>query len=147
VIKRLSLALIVLTATVFMAACPKDPYGACEKAAADVGTGIGQAMKTVDTLRVNGEISPAEESNVLGYLEFANVANGSFSTCAQQVHTAGTKVGGYTACVNTFSTALANPQELALIHVTNPSALQEIQNLVNGLSTGLTALTTSLGGQ
>ena len=125
----------------------KDPYGSCEKAALDIGNGIAAGMKTVDQLRVQGLISVQEETNVLGYLEFANKGNGAFGACVQSAHTAGSKAGAYTACAQTFSTALANPQSLALIHVNNPQAQQDVQVIVNAVNTGITALLSGLGGK
>lgn len=139
-------AFLALSCLLLLVGC-SDPYGACEKAAADIGTGIGGGMKTVDQLRVSGLISAAEETNVLGYLKFVNDANGAFGLCAQSAHTAGSKAGAYTACANVFQTTLANPAELALIKVGNPQAQQEVQTVVNGVNTGITAVMTALGGK
>lgn len=141
--KRLILAVAVLA---FGLAGCKDPYGACEKAALDIGNGIAAGMKSIDALRQNGQISVQEESNVLGYLEFANKANGAFGSCAQAAHTAGSKAGSYTACAQVFSQQLANPQQLALIHVNNPQSQQNVQVIINAVNTGVTAILTALGG-
>jgi hypothetical protein len=130
----------------FLGGC-SDPYGACEKAAADIGSGIGAGMKTVDGLRVQGLISVQEETNVLGYLKFANDANGTFASCAQTAHTSGSKAGAFTSCAAAFSGTLNNPSELALLHVGNSQASQDIQTIVNGMVTGITAVTTALGGK
>jgi hypothetical protein len=141
--KRKLSAFLVIAFSVALAGC-KDNYGACEKAAVDIGSGISAGMKTVDALRVAGKITPQEESNVLGYLKFANDANGAFASCAQQVHTSGAKTG-YTACLTTFQTTLSNSEELGLLHV-NPNAQQDIQLIVNGISTGISSLLAALGG-
>ena len=125
----------------------RDPYGACEKAAADIGTGIAAGMKTVDSLRVSGVITTQEETNVLGYLKFANDANGSFGTCAQAAHNAGSKAGSFTACAQVFSTTLNNPTELALIHVGSPQAQAEITTIANGVTAGVSAILAVLGGK
>lgn len=124
----------------------KDPYGACVKASADIGTGIAQGMKTVDSLRVQGLISPQEESNVLDYLEFANGADKAFLTCAQTAHTSGTKAGAFTACATGFNASLNNPTELALLHVSNAQGSQNVSIIVNGITTGVSAVATALGG-
>jgi hypothetical protein len=124
----------------------KDPYGASEKAAADIGTGIAAGMKTVDQLRVAGIVSVQEETNVLGYLKFANDANGAFGTCAQAAHTAGSKAGSFTACAQVFSLTLNNPTELALIHVGNSQAEANITTIVNGVTAGVSAILAALGG-
>jgi hypothetical protein len=125
----------------------KDPYGASEKAAADIGTGIATGMKTVDNLRVSGVISLQEETSVLGYMKFANDANGAFGICAQAAHVAGNKAGSFTACAQVFATTLNNPTELALIHVNNPQAQAEITNIANGITVGVSAILAALGGQ
>lgn len=141
------LALVPLA--VFLIAAPggcKDPYGASVKAGADIATGIGDAMKTVDTLRVSGLISVQEESNVLGYFKFANVADEAFLTCAKNVHTT-PGVGSYTACAQTFTTTLANPQQLALIHVNNPDAAAQISTAVNSVTSGINLVVAALGGK
>ena len=136
----------VLPLVLLLAGC-KDNYGACEKAALDIGTGITAGMKTVDSLRVAGAISVSEETNILNYLEFANKADGAFATCAQASHTAGSKAGAYTSCATLFQTTLANPQALALIRVGNPTAQGEVQLIVAGVNTGVTAILTALGGK
>jgi len=104
-------------------------------------------MTTVDQLRVSGQITPQEETSVLGFLKFANDANGAFGVCAQQAHNAGSKAGAYTACAATFQTTLSNPTELALIHVNNAQAQATIQTVVAGVNTGITAVITVLGGK
>jgi len=124
-----------------------DNYGACEKAALNIGNGIAAGMKSVDALRVNGTITVQEETNVLGWLKFANDGNGAFASCAQSAHTAGNAAGAYTACAQTFQATLTNPTELALIHVSNPNAQADIQAIVTGVSTGISALLTGLGGK
>lgn len=139
-------ALPVLLFCVLLIGC-KDPYGACVKASADIGTGIAQGMKTVDSLRVQGAINAQEESQVLDYLEFANTADRSFLTCAQTAHTSGTKAGSFTSCATEFNTSLNDPAKLALIHVTNAQASQNISIIVNGITTGVTAVITALGGK
>lgn len=140
------LLLAVAVVAFGLAGC-KDNYGACEKAAADIGTGIAAGMKTVDSLRVSGVISIQEESNVLGYMKFANDANGAFGTCAQAAHNAGGKAGSFTACAQVFATTLNNPTELALIHVGNPQAQAEITTIANGVTAGVSAILAALGGK
>jgi hypothetical protein len=140
--KRLA---VVLGLALALAGC-KDNYGACEKAALDIGNGVTAGMKTVDQLRVSGLINVQEESNVLGYLKFINDADAAFGTCAQNAHLAGSKAGAYTACANVFTSTLNNPAELALIHVNNPQAQQNIQVIVEGVNTGINAVLAALGG-
>ena len=144
--KRKLLGAMLLPLLLMVGGC-KDSYGACEKGALDVGNGIAAGMKSVDQLRVAGAISVNEETDVLNYLEFANKANGAFATCAQQAHTAGSKAGAYTACATTFQTALANPQMLLMIHVSNPTAQQNVQVIINSVNTGIAAVLTALGGK
>lgn len=134
-----------LAATLTCSGC-KDPYGACVKASADIGAGIGTGMHTVDQIRQQGAISVAEESNVLGYLEFANKANEAFQICASTAHTSGNKLGTYTSCAQAFNTTLNNPMQLTLIRVGNNSASQQISTIVNGVTAGVAAVTTALGG-
>ena len=124
-----------------------DPYRACVKASADIGIGIGQGMHTVNDLRQSGVISSAEEANVLNYLEYANIGNKAFMSCSQMAHTSGSKVGTFTSCAQTFNSALNNPTSLALIKVSNAGASQEISTIVNGITTGVTAVVTALGGK
>lgn len=124
----------------------KDPYGACEKAALDIGSSIGGGITTVNDLRISGVITSQEEINIIGYLKFANDANGAFALCAKQAHVAGGVKGSFTACAQTFQAALSNPTELALIHVTNAQAQQQVQTIVNAVTTGITGVMTALGG-
>jgi hypothetical protein len=136
---------VLLVGVLLLIGC-KDPYGACVKASADIGTGIAQGMKTVDSLRVQGLISAQEESTVLDYFEFANGADKAFLTCAQTAHTSGSKAGSFTTCANTFNSSLNNPQELSLLHVSNPQASQNVNLIVNGVTTAVTAIVSALGG-
>jgi hypothetical protein len=124
----------------------KDPYGACEKGAADIGTGIASGMQVVDQLRASGRISVLEETSILGYLKFANDANGAFAACAQKAHQAGSKGGAYTSCAQVFQATLANPAELSLIRVVDPNAQATVQNVVAAVTTGLNAVISALGG-
>lgn len=142
----MKLRIAVVALALMLGGC-SDPYGACEKAALDIGNGVGSGMKTVDQLRVQGLITVQEETSALGYMKFVNDANGAFSVCAQQAHNAGGKAGAYTACAQTFTAALATPSELALIKVSNPTAQQDIQVIANGFTTGLTGLIAALGGK
>jgi hypothetical protein len=137
--------LVALLLPLMLLAC-SDPYGACEKAAADIGTGIGSGMMTINGLRTSGLITSQEEISVLGFMKFANDANGAFASCAQQAHNAGSKKGAFTACAQTFQTTLSNPTELALIRVTNPQAQQQVQTVVNAVTTGVATVITTLGG-
>lgn len=143
--KLTRLALVPLLA-LCLVGC-KDNYGACVKAGADIATGIGQGMQLVDQLRQQGAISTAEESNVLGYLKFANDGDTAFLACVQQVHLATTKATAYTGCAQTFNSALNNPQETALIHVGNAQAQATISNVVQGVVTGINLVITGLGGK
>lgn len=131
--------------TVALCGC-KDPYQTCLTAGTDIATGIAQGMKTVDSVRQQGLITPAEESSVLDYLEFANKADEAFKSCADAAHTAGSKAGAFTACATTFNTALNNPTELALLHVSNAQASQNISTIVAGITTGVNAIITGLNG-
>ena len=137
--------LAVLALTVMMLAGCKNPYGACEKAALDIGNGITAGYKTIDDLRVAGKISVQEEISIAGFLKFANDGNGVFGACAQKVHSTGAKTG-YTVCAQAFQQALANPTELALIHVGNPNSQQEVAAVVDEFSSGVSTLIIALGG-
>lgn len=123
-----------------------DPYGACVKAGTDIFAGIGQGMKTVDEVRKQGLITPDEESNVLGFLKFANDADKAFLDCASKVHTNGSSAGSYTSCAQIFNKALNTPQETALIHVSNPSAQNTINNAVQVVALGVNTIIVLLGG-
>jgi hypothetical protein len=143
---RRRIAVILLPLVLLLSGCP-DPYGACEKGALDIGNGIAAGMKATDQLRVAGKISVQEETNILGYLEFANTTNGAFGKCAQAAHTAGSKSGSFTACAQVFSTALNDPTKLALIHVSDPNTQTAVQAIINGITAGVSAVLTALGGK
>jgi hypothetical protein len=144
--KRKFFAVLLLAASLSFAAGCNDPYGACAKAGADIGAGIAQGMQTADALRQQGIITPAEESNVLGYLEFANTADKAFLICVSAAHAGGNKAGTFTACAQDFNTALNNPAQLTLIHVSNTAGSQTVSTIINGITTGVSAVITALGG-
>ena len=139
------LSLFLLPMVLLLTSC-RDPYGACVKAGADIATGIAQGYSSIDQIRMQGLITPAEELNVAGYLKFANDGDKAFLSCVQTAHTNGNRAGTYTACAQVFNTALNNPQELALIHVSNTSATPVINAIVNGLTAGVAAVISGLGG-
>jgi hypothetical protein len=145
--KRLALA-VLLPAILLLAGFKgcNDPYTACVQGSSVAAQSINQGMTTVDTLRQQGTLSVAEESQALDYMEFANKADGAFLSCAQEAHTNGNKPGTYTACANTFNTALNNPAELALLHVSNAQASQTLNTIVIGVTAGVNSLVAALGG-
>jgi hypothetical protein len=102
-------------------------------------------MKTVDTFRANGALTPQEESNVLDYLEAANKANETFLVCTITVHNNNT-AGGYTACAQAFVTTLTSPQEEALLHVADPTGLNDVSIIANGIVTGVQGVIAAFGG-
>jgi hypothetical protein len=124
----------------------KDPYGACVTASSAIAQSVATGMQQTFNLQKQGIISPQEESNILDYFEFANKADATFLTCAQEAHTNGSKAGTYTGCATTFNTSLNNPTQLALIHVSNSTATQDISLAVNTLIAGITTLEAALGG-
>jgi hypothetical protein len=140
-------SVVLAVALLFIAGCKQDPYTVCVKAGSDIATGINAGMTGVDQTRQNGLISVSEETQILGYLKFANDADGAFLRCAAAAHTAGSKAGSFTACATTFTITLNNPTEMALIHVNNTQAQATINAVVQGIVTGVTAVTTALGGK
>ena len=138
---------LLLCALVLSLAGCSDPYGACVKAGADIATGISGGARTVVQLEASGLITQSEELNVLGYMKFANDADGAFLTCVSSANTAGSKAGTFTACAQAFNTSLANPTELALIHVSNPNAQTQITTISQTIATGVATLITALGGK
>lgn len=143
--KRSNKWVCLLPAVLLLISC-RDPYGSSAKAGADIANGIAQAFSTIDQLRVQGTITPAEELNVANYLKFANDGDKAYLSCVSTAHVNGNKAGTYTACATSFNTALNNPTELALIKVSNTSASQTIGVIVNGLTAGVNAIVTGLGG-
>jgi hypothetical protein len=135
----------VLLVVLLLAGC-KDPYGASAKAGADIANGIAAAFSTVAQLQQQNTITAAEALNVAGYLKFSNDADKAFLSCVQAAHTNGNKAGTFTACAQTFNMALNTPTETALIHVGNAQAQGTITAIVNGLTAGVSAVVTGLGG-
>lgn len=144
-IKSITITLSISLCCLLLVGC-KDPYGACEKAALNIGNGISAGMKATDDLRVAGKISVQEETNILGFLKFANDGNGTFASCAKQVHDSGAKTG-YTVCANQLQTLLSDPKELALVHISNQNSQGEVMAIVEGLSGGVNTLLIALEGQ
>jgi len=140
------LILFLLFGGVFELVGCADPYGACVKAGADIATGIATAMQTVDATQQNGYITPKEELNVVGYLEYANKADEAFLSCASTAHTAKSVKGSYTACASAFSDSLNNPAELDMIHVVNPAAQITVTSIVNTIVNSAGAIVSGLGG-
>ena len=137
---------LLLLATLALAGC-KDPYGASAKAGADVASSLVNGQKTVDSLRVSGLISVQEDVQVQGILKFFLDADGAYLTCVSTAHKNGDVLGTYTACAQTFNTSLNTPAELALIHVSNPSAETQITTIISGVTSGVNLLITGLGGK
>lgn len=143
--RRLVVTAVLLLAALGVNGC-KDPYGASAKVGADVAASVTSGLSTVQQLQAQGVITSQEALNVAGYLEFVNKADEAFLSCVKVAHAAGNKPGTYTSCAQGFNTTLNNPQQLALIHVSNPTASQTVTTIVNGITTGVTALETALGG-
>jgi hypothetical protein len=139
------LKVLFLLPLIFLCGC-SDPYGASVKAGATIAASITQGMNTVAQLETQGLMTPTEAGNVLGYLEFANKQDEAFINCATAAHTAGGVKGSYTACTTGFAATLSNPQELALIHVVNPTAQTNVETIANAISAGVAAINAALGG-
>lgn len=139
------IAIAALVALLGVAGC-KDPYGACAKAGADIASGIGKGMTTVQDLEAQGVISATEAINVLGYLEYANKADEAFLSCVASAHGAIAKSGAFTTCAQTFNLTLNNPTQLALIHVNDSAASSTVSLIVQGVTAGVTAIVSGLKG-
>jgi hypothetical protein len=143
--KKALLGLALPLLAVCLVGC-KDPYGACAKAGADIAQSVSSGFQTVTQLQQTNLISSQEALNVDGYLEFVNKADEAFLSCAQTAHTAGNVAGSFTACATTFNTTLNNPTELALLHVSNTTASQDVSVIANGVTTAVSAVIAALGG-
>ena len=137
--------LLLFTVAIVFIGC-KDVYGACAKASDDIADTITQADKTILQLQQMGELTQAEALNVAGYFEFVNKANEGFQSCIATAHSGGNKPGTYTACAGIFNTTLNNPQETALIHVSDAKASATITGIVDTVQTAVTAIQSQLGG-
>lgn len=144
--KRISVVMLLCACLCVLAGC-SDPYGACVKASADIAGGIGQGMNTVAQLQQNGAISSSEALSAINYLEFANQADEAFLSCAQTAHASPSKAGAFTACATTFNAALNNPNELALVKISNPNASATVNTVVEGVTAGVSTLAAALGGK
>jgi hypothetical protein len=138
--------LLLLPLLLLLSSC-NDPYRACVQANADVAQAISNGLATITQLQQQGLISTKEAPSVAGYFEFANKADETFGNCAKNVHTSGATAGSYTACAQAFNTSLNNPNQLALLHVSNTNASQTISIIVTGLTNGANSIITSLGGK
>jgi hypothetical protein len=135
----------ILLVVLLLSGC-RDPYGSSAKAGGDIASGIAAAFSTIDQLRVQQTITPTEELSVAGYLKYANDADKAFLTCVSIAHDNGNKAGTYTACAQTFNSSINTPAELALVKVNNPSASNAVNLIVNGLTAGVKAIISGLGG-
>ena len=124
-----------------------DAYTYCVKAASTTAIAINKAMPLIDQTRQNGLISTQEETAILGYFKFANDADSAFLTCVQAAHSGGGVAGAFTACANTFTASLNNPQELALIHVSNSAGQANVNAIVQGVVAAVNLIVTNLGGK
>lgn len=136
---------IVVICVVGLTGC-KDPYGACAKAGADIASAISVGMNTVQGLASQHIITATEAENVLGYLEYANKGDEAFLSCIASAHATPSKSGAFTTCANVFNLTLNNPQQLALIRVSDTSASQTVSTIVQGLTTAVTAIVAGLKG-
>lgn len=145
-IRRYGIFLLAVSAMIGASGC-SDAYGASVKAGANIAAGITAGDNTVLQLEQSGTITKQEALNVLGYLEFANKADEAFLTCATMAKATGSAKGSFSACTLAFANTLNNPQELALIHISNPNSQATVTAIVQSISTGVSLLATALGGQ
>lgn len=143
--KRFAL-IIVLSAALFGTGC-SDPYGVAAKLAQDVAVSVNQADLTVDQLRVAGTISDTEERSILGYLSSLNTLDGVYIGCVQAAHANSKTTGGFTACAQTFATAMGNPDTLAALHVSNPNSQQTVTAVARAIVALVNATVAALGGK
>ena len=139
--KRLVFAVPILA---LLAGCA-NPYRACGKFRLSADEAIAQLAPLADNLHTQGLITGAEEGQALGYLKFANDSLATFGACVAAAHT-NPLAGTFSKCAVTINVQLSNPSELALLHVANQSAQQQLIDIANGVTAGAVTLTAALGG-
>lgn len=122
-----------------------DPYGTAAKLAQDVAVSVNQADIVVDNLRIQGTLTPSEETNILGYLNSLNTLDAQYIACVQAAH--GSSIaGGFTKCGQALAIGIGNPSTLPALHVTNPASQQTVIAAAQAIVTLVTVTITALGG-
>lgn len=140
-------ALAAMVGVCFMlGAC--NAYQTAARAHDVVAAVIAVAQADLPSLQATGVFSPVEGGTVTNYLNVATNLNGQYATClANANNTMLNKTSKFLGCLSTFAAGLANPQELALLHVMSPKAQQQVQLWVTAASVGVSSVIAALGGQ
>ena len=132
------------TATAVANANPSTPYGVASKVSYDIAAVTGQASATLDSFRLNGSITAAEDKAGQQWLLAVNTANSSYLSCVVAAHGASGTAAGFIACAQSFATDAQSAQTLQGIRIVNQSAQQTVSGWAQLISQDITSATTTL---
>lgn len=136
---------LVFVLAMLMVGCPKDPYTASMAGSDDIANGVADGITIIADLQKAGLMSPTEVSQYAGYLGSLTTLNQTYRASVRQIHSSGvTGKGSYLSAAQTFVTNANNPQLLAALHVSNPSAQAKVQTFMVAISTALTGIQTAI---
>lgn len=105
------------------------------------------ATADLPSLQATGLFSPQEAAVVGSYLQLTGNLNNQYEACITNAQNAMLKTAGkFVACLNVFSTGLADPKELAALRVLSPKAQKQVQLYVTAFQVGINAAVAALGG-
>lgn len=129
-----------------MAGC--SSYQKAQSAYTVIESIVGVATADLPSLQATGLFSAQEAAVAGGYLQLVGNLNTQYEACITNAQNAMLKTAGkFVACLNVFSTGLADPKEMAALRILSPKAQKQVQLYVTAFQVGLNAAVAALGGQ
>lgn len=144
-IRKAALAAVVAVCLGF-AGC--NAYQTAQKAHDIVAAVVSVAQADLPSLQAAGVFSASDATAVGNYLSLTTTLDSQYQTCINTANSATLNTKSkFVACLDTFATGLANPQELAQLRLMSPKAQQEVQLWITAASVGVSSVVAALGGQ
>lgn len=128
--KYLVLTLLLVSSSLFITGCPKDPYTAALKGSDDVAAGVHQSIVTIGKLYSQGVADDAYKAAAGHYLGIVTDCNMSFRKSVVDVHNAG-QVG--VAAFLPIADSFVSCTQKALPPGGPSSALKAVDSAINGV--------------
>jgi hypothetical protein len=105
---------------------------------------VSVAEADLPALEAAGSFSKAEGDAVDHYLKFGLALNSQFGVCAGA---SGNTKAKLVACLNAFSTGLADPNELSALRILSPNAQKQVQLYIVAFQVAINTALASFGAQ
>lgn len=137
--RRTTIIAFVLSATLFLGGCPKDPYRAAIQGSDDVANGVSSGIKITAKYYSVGTFNDSQKALAAKYLTVVTDCNITFRKSVTDVHNSG-QIGiaaflpiadGFVTCVGNSASLSADPKV--------QDALKMVDSAIRGISLAISS--------